>query len=98
MSLNRYAAKRDSNEPDVIQALRDAGFIVAQLAKPLDLLVGRKGNPNWALLEVKGPDGKLTKDQIEFFQLTEGCTRFIVRTPEEALRVCNVWIDRCANG
>ena len=98
MSLNRYAAKRDANEPEIISALRASGFIVCQLAKPLDLLVGRKGSPHWALLEVKDADGKLTKDQTEFFQLTEGCTRFIVRSPEEALRVCRVWVDRCADG
>ena len=96
MSLNRYAAKRDANEPEVVQSLRDAGYIVCLLKEPLDLLVGRKGNPNWALLEVKMPDGTLRPSQIRFMQETEGCTRFIVRTPEEALRVCNVWIDRCA--
>ena len=98
MSLNRYAAKRDHNENDIVVALRTAGFVVVQLTKPVDLLVGRKGNPHWALLEVKDADGKLTKDQTEFFQLTEGCTRFIVRSPEEALRVCRVWVDRCADG
>jgi len=96
MGLNRYAAKRDANEPEIVDALRAAGFIVCQLSKPLDLLVGRRGNPNWALLEVKDSDGKLTASQLKFIQETEGCTRFVVRTPQEALRVCNVWIDRCA--
>ena len=98
MSLNRYAAKRDANEPEIISALRDAGYVVYQLPKPVDLLITRKGKEYWALLEVKDKNGTLTDDQLEFFQLTEGCTRFIVRSPEEALRVCRVWVDRCADG
>ena len=97
MSLNRYAAKRDANEPEIVAALRDAGYIVCLLKEPLDLLVGRRGNPNWALLEVKMPEGALRASQLKFIQETEVCTRFVVRTPQEAIRVCNVWIDRCAD-
>jgi hypothetical protein len=86
VSLHRQAARRDANEPEIVQALRSAGAVVWQLPKPFDLLVGFSG---WLVgLEVKGPKGKLTPEQREDFALARdrGLPIFVVRTPEEALK------------
>ena len=41
MGLNRYDAKRDENEPEIVQALEKAGYFVTRLNTPgvPDLLV-----------------------------------------------------------
>lgn len=79
MSLHRYAAKRDANERDIIDALEKVGCAVEQL-DVVDLLVFRAGE--FRLLEVKARKGKLTPRQVAFRR------RFpvhVVRTPREAL-------------
>jgi hypothetical protein len=84
MSLNRYAARTDSTQADIIKALTKVGAKVWKIKWPVDLLVTFKG-----LLygvECKRDDkAKLTKDQQEFFR---HCGAMAVRanTPEEALR------------
>lgn len=82
MSINRYAKKRDANEKEIVEALLKAGYSVVRLDTPLDLLVGKNG-VTW-LLEVKMPDGELTKPQKEFIKTWQGQFA-IARTPEEAL-------------
>jgi hypothetical protein len=81
VTLNRYAKKRDENEPEIIEALEDAGCLVMQTDK-IDLLVQR-GTQQF-LLEVKMPKGKLTRLQAEL--LAEGWRIAVVRSPEEALK------------
>lgn len=89
MSLNRYAKKRDSAEPGIIDALETVNAQVWQLDEPADLLV--KFREVWHLLEVKtGRGKKLTvvkdkrqKRQQDFLLLTNTP---VVRTPEEALK------------
>jgi hypothetical protein len=80
MSLNRYAKKRDENEPEIIEALEQAGCLVEQMDK-FDLLVQR-GESIYAL-EVKMPQGKLTALQADL--LAAGWRIRIVRSPQEAL-------------
>lgn len=60
MTVKRYAAKRDSNEQPIIEALRAAGATVQQ-TDFCDLIVGYQGE-NF-LLEVKSSGGRLTKSQ-----------------------------------
>lgn len=86
MTLRRTAAKRDSNEPAIVQALTTAGCTVVRLSAKgcPDLLVGLDG-VNY-LIEVKEPKGKLTDDQIDFHEDWRGQVA-IVRTIEEALEV-----------
>jgi hypothetical protein len=97
VSLNRHNPKRDHNELPIVEALKADGYLVYRLDQPVDLLVGRRGSPRWALIEVKMPGKGLTEKQIRFWTESEGTTRFIVHDAEEALRVCNVWIDLCAD-
>jgi hypothetical protein len=97
VSLNRHNPKRDANELAIVEALRAKNYLVYRLDQPVDLLVGRRGSPRWALIEVKMPGKGLTDKQLQFWAESEGTTRFIVYDAEEALRVCNVWIDHCAD-
>lgn len=86
MTLRRTAARRDSNEPEIVQALLASGCTVVRLSAKgcPDLLVGFHGI-NY-LIEVKEVKGNLTYDQIEFHE-TWGGQVAIVRTIEQALEV-----------
>lgn len=92
MSLKRYAAARDANEPEIVAALRAVGASVRLLDSPADLLVGFREVT--FLIECKLPPGskgglsrsQLTPDQKDFHATWRGQIA-IVRTPEEALRV-----------
>ena len=66
VSLNRYNPRRDENEPEIIEALRKEGVFVERLsgARVPDLLCCHKGL--LFLVEVKMPDGRLTKAQRDF--------------------------------
>lgn len=80
------AAKIDSNQNQIISALRDAGASITSLASVgmgfPDLAVGY-GGLNF-FLEVKGEKGQLTPFQKAFFDMWKGSIH-VVRTPEEAL-------------
>jgi hypothetical protein len=86
--MPRYAKKRDTSEPEIVQALEKAGYHVWR-ELPVDLLVWRP-DMGFALLENKTPTktGKRRKRtdqkaQDEFVKLT-GTP--VVLTPEDALR------------
>ena len=84
----RYAAKRDANEAEIVEALRKAGCTVEIVDQPCDLLVGR-ARLNY-MLEVK--DGakalsarRLTDKERKFHATWTGQIA-IVESAEEALR------------
>lgn len=83
----RWAAKRDSNEPEIVKALECAGWLVMKVSDKgaPDLLCAKNGR--LVLVEVKGPKGKLTPAQVESHQrlAASGVTVHVVTTPEEAL-------------
>lgn len=60
----RHKNRRDANEADLVAELRAHGFSVYMLDQPVDLLIGYAGKTY--LVEIKTPEGKLTKPQIEF--------------------------------
>lgn len=80
------AAKIDANQPEIVAALRKAGFSVVSLARAgggvPDLLVGRAGR-NY-LLEVKEVSGKLRVTQELWHRAWRGQVA-TVRTAEEAI-------------
>ena len=86
-----WAAKTDSNQAEIVQALRDAYCSVLPLHRVgqgcPDLAIGRNGKI-W-FLEVKTDKGKLTPAEEEFMNSWRGHYA-IVRTPEEALRAIGV--------
>lgn len=98
MAINRYAARRDGNEAEIIEALRAVGATVVQLSDTgyPDLLVGyadpETGEQCNYLIEVKAENGKLTPPQFEFFETWEGqCD--VARTVQEALKIIGVNAD-----
>jgi len=88
MSIHRRAAKRDANEPAIIEALRRAGAVVYPISgKDVpDLLVIYRGVVD--IIEVKTKTGKLTDGQREYHRMALEAGYYIpvVRNPEEALR------------
>ena len=86
MSIHRRAAKRDSAEQPIVDALRSVGALVAQVSGTgvPDLIVSRLNVVY--LLEVKtGKRGKLTPEQVKFHEQW-GDVVSVVRTVDEALR------------
>ena len=88
--MRRWAARRDANEGEIVEALRRAGCSVIRL-HAVDLLVGRRGQ-NW-LMEVK--DGnkppsarKLTPTQRALRNGWRG-QYTVVTSAEEALELVN---------
>jgi hypothetical protein len=78
----RRAAKTDSNQAAVVQALRKAGASVYYIKEPVDLLVGYRNRS--FLLEVKAVGGKLTESQKTFFRDYAG-EAYIVHGVTDAL-------------
>lgn len=91
MSLHRRAARRDANEPDLIEALERAGATVVRCDAPVDLCAGWGGR--WTWLEVKDPSQppsrrRLTEAQEKFFARCHaaGLPAAVVFTAEDALQ------------
>ena len=84
--MPKYAAKRDTNERPIIEALEAIGCTVFQLNhKDIpDLLVGKHGRN--ILIEVKDKHGKLSEGQREWHLHWQGqCA--VARSVEEALAI-----------
>ena len=86
----RYDARRDENEPEIVEALESVGAKVLRL-DDVDLLVGFRG-VNY-LLEVKTAKGRLNKKQEKFFRGWVGQVN-IVRTVDQALGLIGAIEDR----
>lgn len=89
----RYAARRDSNDGAITDALRKAGFVVydyAQVGQVPDKLVTKTlpDGTEWVCwVEVKAPKGRITESQARFRMIFEGRQEFYVaRDPEDTIR------------
>lgn len=95
MTLNRWAARRDDNEDEIVSALRRCGYRVWRHDQPLDLLVCfsllRRRGLGFGFLEVKTAKGQLSAAQVRFFADTDGAPRALVRDADEALAVIRGW-------
>lgn len=90
----RRSKRRDANEREIVQALRNAGAAVWHLDGPADLLCGRAGR--FTTLEVK--DGakppsarRLTPDEVAYAGTCReyGLPHYVVTSVEQALEaVC----------
>lgn len=83
---NRFDAKRDANEPEIVQAFKLQGISVHRLDKPLDLLLGYKKR-NY-LVEVKVPGKHLNDNQLEFTSLWQG-QWVVINSVEQANKFAN---------
>lgn len=94
MSIKRYAAKRDENEPVIIEVLEQLGAIVFQLSdhKLPDLLV--RFDDAWWLIEVKNPNGRnrLTDGQRDFIAHVGADAVIIVRNTDDVIAWINTLI------
>ena len=92
----RHALRVDSNQTQVVSALKAAGATVEVIAKPVDLLVGgitKTGEKRMLLMEVKdGKDKTLTSYQKGFFARWDGYAIARVDGPEAAVRAYRVLI------
>jgi len=69
LAHQKYAKRRDQNEPEIVQCLQALGFHVVRLDVPCDLLVTRRGLVHQ--VEIKVGKGKLTPDQQEYVRKTK---------------------------
>ena len=90
MSPRGFApSKIDSNQVEIVQALRQCGYWVEILAAvghgwPDLFVVSKADTSRVMLLEVKGRAGRMTDDEKIFFSMYPGRVR-VVRSPEEAI-------------
>lgn len=82
MSLKRYAARRDANEPEIFRALRDVGALVLPLDK-FDALVLFRGKIH--MMDCKVKKGRATKNQDKL--INEGWPLAFVRDELSALKM-----------
>jgi len=71
----RHAARTDTNQRDIVAALRQAGIEVYVIGRPVDLLVYCRGR--WLPVEVKDADmrgraNEFTPPQRRFLAATRG--------------------------
>ena len=82
--------RADANQAEIVEALREVGVSVLILSQVgggcPDLLIGWQGKNH--LIEVKAPNGDLSKRQKEFFDNWRGRT-YIVRSVDEVLELLN---------
>lgn len=85
MSLQKYNARRDANEPAIVKALQKIGVFVTRMAKPVDLLCIHRSRV--VLAEVKTATGKLEPAQKDFIAEAglHGYEIRVWRTVEEAV-------------
>lgn len=87
MSMPRRAAKRDASEKEIVAVLRQCGFSVYLMDRPVDALVGFR-NRMW-LVEIKsgykGYGKALNKNQQEFADEWRGTPIVVLHDAQEAL-------------
>lgn len=83
----RSRNKPDTNQAEIVAALRDIGAVVFLIGRPFDLLIGFRGQ--LSLLEVKNPEGrdKLgTSQEVDILALSlVGVEVSVVRNVDEAI-------------
>ena len=83
----KHRNKTDTNQAEIVQALRDVGAMVFLIGQPFDLLVGFRGE--LFLLEVKNPRGRNklgASQEADILALSlVGVEVSVVRSVEEAI-------------
>lgn len=86
MSRIPRQAKRDGNEPEIVDALEAQGFSVGRINGEgiPDLVVGK--GKFLALVEIKQPKKKHTEAQVKFLARWRGPQPITIRTLEDVAR------------
>jgi hypothetical protein len=85
--LNRFAKRRDANEPEIIQIFKNWGISVVRLDQPVDLLLGYDSF-NY-LVEVKVEGKKLNSNQEKFKNEFKG-DFWLIDSDEKANRLAEL--------
>jgi len=88
VSLARYAKRRDENEPEIVEGLRQCGFQVRRLDLS-DLLVRRRSDGHLWVIEIDGITRHRRRKPAQL-KLIEEWQIPRVKTLREALSVCGV--------
>lgn len=93
MSINRWAARSDSNRNAIAKVFREEGWVVYDLRMPVDLLCGKTAGDQriTLLVEVKAKTGKHTKAQETFLSSWTGGPVVTVRDEEGARTVARAY-------
>lgn len=86
--MKAYKMQNDSNQPEIVKALRKLGYSVLIIGQPLDLLVSSPTDM-W-LVEIKTKAGKLNSKQEDFILKWRGKPIIIARSLEECLEKMKV--------
>ena len=86
----RYGRKVDSNQREIVAAIRRTGRVVFEIEEPFDLLIDNMGD--WVVMEVKNPDtharqkggSKMTEKQDKILE-TLSAKVLVVESIDEAL-------------
>ncbi len=91
----RLNARRDANEPAIVDALRAQGFHVTRIngTGVPDLLVSKRGG-FMRLVEVKMPKGRYRQAQIDFREAWPGPPIITLRTIDDAARFMLIAMER----
>jgi len=87
VSVPKYAAKRDKSEPGIVKVLRQCGFSVELMNKPVDALVGFRG-VMWAVEIKTGRKGygkSLNANQQAFADGWRGPPVVVLHDEQEAM-------------
>lgn len=83
----KHRNKPDTNQAEIVAALRGIGAVVFLIGQPFDLLVGFRGT--LTLMEIKNPDGRNklgASQEADILSLSlVGVEVHVVRSVEEAL-------------
>jgi len=63
MTWNRYAKKSDTNQDEIVSALRKVGILVAIIGRPVDLLTYYPAKRRFLPLEIKRAKKRPRKEQ-----------------------------------
>lgn len=93
MTLPRFAARVDSTQRAIVQALRHAGADVEIIRQPCDLAVRVRGWPPGMFLFLEAKSEAYRKARSDQAKQSAKLQRYgirVVRTPEEALDACGL--------
>lgn len=81
----RQDARRDENEPEIVDHLQANGVKVHRIGNPGDLLCWNYDSRHWIVLEVKMPGGRFTPKQKKYREAHPDVVIPVVETKEQAL-------------
>jgi hypothetical protein len=88
MTINRFAARADSNRAEIVKVFKDHGWSVYDVRRPVDLMLGKGGIT--ILVEIKTGKGKHTSAQTEFIKGWKGGAVITIRDVEGAETVARM--------